>query len=110
MPGKNTSKAEILDITRHGVRLFAGEREFFLPFESYPWFKDASVSAVYNVKLVHPSHLHWPDLDVDLDLESLAHPERYPLLFQAKVRKGLQLADVGRTASEKKARRKMKRF
>lgn len=78
--GKSTSRAEVLDISKHGVWLFAMEREFFLPFEDYPWFKDAAVSAIYNVKLVHRSHLYWHDLDVDLDIESLLHPERYPLV------------------------------
>lgn len=78
--GKSTSKPEIQDITRNGIWLFVKGREFLLPFSSYPWFKDAPVSAVYNVKLVHNSHLYWPDLDVDLDVASLEHPERYPLV------------------------------
>lgn len=78
--GKNTSRAEVQDISPHGIWLFAKGREFMLPFADYPWFKDAKVSAIYNVKLVHRTHLHWPDLDVDLDLESLRHPERFPLV------------------------------
>ncbi len=78
--GKNTSRAEVQDITRHGIWLYANGREFLLPFENHPWFKNASISAVYNVRLVHRSHLHWPDLDVDLDIDSLEHPERYPLV------------------------------
>ena len=78
--GKNTSRAEIQDISPHGIWLFAKGREFMLPFDQFPWFKDAKVSAVYNVKLVHQTHLHWPDLDVDLDIESLQNPERFPLV------------------------------
>ena len=26
--------------------------------------------------------IEWPDLDVDLEIESLQHPERYPLLIK----------------------------
>jgi hypothetical protein len=26
-----------------------------------------------------PGHLYWPDLDVDLGLETIRHPERFPL-------------------------------
>ena len=26
-----------------------------------------------------PGHLYWPELDVDLSVESIEHPERYPL-------------------------------
>ena len=69
MLGKSTSKAEIQDITRNGVWLFAKGREYLLAFKDYPWFKDAPVSAIYNVRLMHQSHLFWPDLDVDLDVE-----------------------------------------
>ncbi len=79
-PGKGTSQAEVQDITRHGIWLFVKGREFLLPFKEYPWFKDAVVSAVYNVRLVHQSHLHWPDLDVDLDVASLEHPSHFPLV------------------------------
>jgi len=78
--GKSTSRAEVLDITRHGVWLFVTGREFLLPFREYPWFKDAKVAAVYNVILQHRSHLYWPDLDVDLDVASLESPKQYPLL------------------------------
>jgi hypothetical protein len=28
-------------------------------------------------------HLYWPTLDVDLSVESLRHPERYPLVSRA---------------------------
>jgi hypothetical protein len=31
------------------------------------------------VHLLRGRHLHWVDLDVDLDLDSLEHPEHYPL-------------------------------
>ena len=78
--GKNTFQAEVQDISRHGVWLFANGREFLLAFRDYPWFRDATISAVYNVKLMHRSHLYWPDLDVDLDIKSLGHPEEYPLV------------------------------
>ena len=78
--GKNTSRVEVQDITRHGIWLFAKGREFLLPFKDFPWFKDAKVSAVYNVALQHQSHLYWPDLDVDLHIDSLDSLEKYPLL------------------------------
>ena len=79
-PGKNTSPVEVQDITRHGIWLFVKGREFMLSFEDYPWFKDAAISAAHNVRLLHESHLHWPDLDVDLDMASLEHPGHYPLI------------------------------
>jgi hypothetical protein len=58
-------------------------RELFLPFEDFPWFKRASVEAILRVELPAPGHLCWPDLDVDLAIESIEHPERYPLKSNA---------------------------
>ena len=77
---KDTPQVEVQDISRHGVWLYAKGREFLLTFKDHPWFKDAKISEVYNVKLLHRSHLYWPDLDVDLDIEALEHPEEYPLI------------------------------
>ena len=79
-PGAGTLEAEVTHISKHGLWLLIGEKESFLPFESFPWFKDATVSAIQNVKLLNEHHLHWPDLDVDLAVESIEHPERFPLV------------------------------
>ena len=70
---------EVTNISRHGFWLFFDERESFLSFEQFPWFKDASVEAIFNVERPQPGHLHWPALDVDLHVDSIDHPERYPL-------------------------------
>ena len=80
--GKNTSRVEVQDIFKFGVWLFAKGREYFLPYKDYPWFEEASVSDVYEVKLQHGSHLYWPNLDVDLELKSLEEPQKYPLKYK----------------------------
>jgi hypothetical protein len=33
--------------------------------------------------LPSPNHLYWPGLDVDLAVESIRHPEHFPLVSQA---------------------------
>lgn len=81
--GKNTSDAEVTNISQHGFWLLLGDREMFLPFEAFPWFKNARVSEILNVKWPQPHHLYWPDLDIDLAVESIEHPERYPLVSKA---------------------------
>lgn len=80
MPGTSTSNAEVTNISPHGFWVLIDDREFFLPFEQFPWFKQASVEAIVRLERPHPGHLHWPDLDVDLSVDSIEHPERYPLL------------------------------
>ncbi|MBE7549061.1 MAG: DUF2442 domain-containing protein [Planctomycetia bacterium] len=37
---------------------------------------------IQNVQLIHDSHLHWPDLDIDLEIDSLENPEKYPLVYK----------------------------
>ena len=71
----------MLNISKHGFWLFLNDREFFLPFDGFPWFKDATISSILNVELLHQHHLYWPDLDVDLEVESIESPEKYPLIY-----------------------------
>jgi len=35
-------------------------------------------------QLLHGYHLYWPDLDVDLEIDNLENPEKYPLKFESK--------------------------
>ena len=78
--GKSTSIVEVTQISRHGIWLLLEETEFFLSFENFPWFKDAPVSAINNVTLLNDVHLFWPSLDVDLAVDSIKHPEDFPLI------------------------------
>jgi hypothetical protein len=80
VPGPATSPVEVTNVSPHGFWLFIGEREMFVPFRDFPWFRNASIAAIANVQLPSPHHVYWPDLDVDLALESIEHPERYPLV------------------------------
>lgn len=83
-PGTSTSAdAEVTAITKHGVWLFVGSQEYYMPFEQFPWFSKASVDAIYNVETAHGHCLHWPALDVDVDLNYFANPEKYPLRSRA---------------------------
>jgi hypothetical protein len=79
MPGSATSAAEVTNISKHGFWMLIDGRELFLAFEDFPWFKQAPVEAILRLERPAPGHLYWPELDVDLALGSIEHPERYPL-------------------------------
>ena len=80
--GNRISEVEVLNVSPHGFWiLVGGEKEYFLDYENFPWFKSASIYKIFNVQLLHGHHLHWADLDVDLDVESLDALESYPLVF-----------------------------
>ncbi len=78
--GGVTSPVEILNVSPHGFWVMLGDKEYFLDFENFPWFKTATLTALFNVEIYHGEHLYWPDLDVDLDLDRITHPENYPLI------------------------------
>ena len=79
MLGKNISSTEITNISNHGVWLLTGDKELFLSYEDFPWFKDVPVGNILNVEEPSPGHFYWPDLDVDLGIESIENPARFPL-------------------------------
>ena len=80
--GKNTSSVEIVQISLHGFWLLVEGVEYFLPFEEFPWFKEATVTQIHDVRFLHGFHLYWPQLDVDLELQSLKDLEKYPLVYR----------------------------
>ena len=80
--GTSTSKIEVSNISLHGVWLYVKGKEYFLSYKDFPWFKDARLSEIQNVRLIHSHNLRWEDLDIDLALESLDHPDRYPLKYR----------------------------
>ncbi len=82
--GKNTSAVEITNISQHGIWIFVHDKEFFMPFDAFPWFKDAPIGKILNVELHSDTHLYWPELDIDLDTKQIQHPENYPLMSNTK--------------------------
>ncbi len=78
--GTHTSPVEVTHISQHRFWLLVQNRELFVPFDKFPWFKDAPVGSILKVEQPHPGHLYWPDLDIDLAVESIEHPERFPLI------------------------------
>jgi len=101
--GQSTSPAEVTNVSPHGFWLFVGQRELFVPFKEFPWFREASVREITNVQLPSPHHLYWPDLDVDLAVESIEHPEKYPLVSKAQPNKRLQPTKARRATGKRRA-------
>ena len=83
--GTPTSGAEVTNVSAHGFWLFLGARELFVDFETFPWFREAPIAKLLHVELPSPGHLYWPDLDVDLAVESIEHPERFPLVSKVRL-------------------------
>jgi hypothetical protein len=82
MPGAAISYSEVTNIGATGFWLLVDDKEYFVPFDDYPVFWDATVAQIYAVQRLGPTQFHWPELDADIELEALEYPERFPLVFR----------------------------
>jgi hypothetical protein len=80
MPGIITSVAEVTHVSKHGLWLLLGDEELLVPFDKFPWFKQATIEQLSAVEWPTPDHLYWQQLDVDLSVQSIRSPEDFPLL------------------------------
>ena len=78
--GKNISEIEIQNISGFGIWLLVRGKEYFMSYEKFPWFKNTNINQILNVNLSPTGKLYWSDLDIDLSVEILEAPERFPLI------------------------------
>ncbi len=88
--GSATSTAELVHVSSRGfwIMLDPPGREFCLPFEDFPWFREATIHQLGHIEVERQHLIRWPDLDVDLDVDRIEHPERYPLVARTARREG----------------------
>jgi hypothetical protein len=67
----------IENIMPFGIWIFVKEKEYFLTYKEYPYFRDQTLKSIQNVQLLHGYHLYWPELGVDLEIDNLENPEKY---------------------------------
>ena len=68
---KDVSPIHVTSIAKHGLWLLSIDKELFIPFQDFPVFQGASVSAIMNVRWPAPDYLYWPDLGMELAVESI---------------------------------------
>jgi hypothetical protein len=108
-PGGSTSVVEVTQISKHGFWLLLPSGEVFLSFETFPWFREAAIGQIQNVILLHAQHLYWPDLDIDIAVESVHHPELYPLISKAEAKPARRPVGTGRVSDKPGANRRATR-
>ena len=87
-----STSASVLMINAQGIMLSVLGHDYFLSYNRIPWMQDAPIRSVLrsnlfallakNVQMSGPEAIEWPDLDVDLEIDSLRHPELYPLVIK----------------------------
>lgn len=80
----NTSSisVDVLMINDRGIMISVQGQDYFLSYNRVPWMRDATINEVLDVQMSGKNAIEWPKLDVDLEVDSLKHPERYPLLIK----------------------------
>ena len=78
--GKN--KAEVTNISPFGIWILVNGEEFFMGYKEYPFFENAPIKAIAIFEMDRNGNLHWPELDVDIETDSLRNPEEYPLIYR----------------------------
>ena len=84
MPGISTLAAEVTHVSRNGLWLLIDDEELLVSFEHFPWFRKGSIDQVSHVERPTLDHLYWPELDIDLSLESIRVPEDFPLVSRGR--------------------------
>ncbi|MBD9300301.1 MAG: DUF2442 domain-containing protein [Prevotella sp.] len=69
-------------INDKGLMLSVLGQDYFISFNRLPWMKDAAIRDVLDVQMCGDDAIEWPKLDIDLEIDSLKHPERYPLVMK----------------------------
>ena len=80
MHGIITSVAEVTHVSKHGFWLLLNDEELLVPFAEFPWFKKATIEQLSDVEWPSKNHLYWPQLDIDLSVESVRDPKAFPLV------------------------------
>ncbi len=83
--GNNIFPAEVTNISCNGIWMLIDDQEMFLAFEHFPWFQEASIKKILHVEMPSENHLYWPELDIDLDVNSILYPENYPLVSRHQI-------------------------
>lgn len=79
--GRDILGSEVTAVGRDGFWLMSHDREYFVPFGNYPAFRKATVEEIFTMEEIAPGQFRWESLDADIEVEALAHPERFPLKF-----------------------------
>jgi hypothetical protein len=81
-PNHTVPSVSVRMINAQGIMISVLGNDYFLSYNRVPWMRNTTVRDVLNVKMEGSDAIVWPDLDVDLEIDSLKHPERYPLVMK----------------------------
>jgi hypothetical protein len=81
---QNTERTsvKVRSVMPDGILITVFGNDYYLSYDRMPWFRQAKVSDIFNVEMCGDDGIRWGALDVDLEIDSLKYPERYPLVMK----------------------------
>ena len=79
---EDTGSVSVRSIMPDGIFLSVYGNDYYLSYNRLPWFRDAKLSDIFNVSMMGDDAIRWEARDVDLEIDSLMHPEKYPLVMK----------------------------
>jgi hypothetical protein len=80
--GTGTLTSSVTNIANSGFWVIVQEKEYFISFKHFPAFKKATIDKIFNIQILSPTQLHWPELDIDIEIDSLEKPHFFPLTYK----------------------------
>lgn len=78
-------KVAVTRVSSRGIWLKTPDRKFFLSYYDFPWFKNKPMQAVLHVKELTPGEFYWPEINVNLGVDTLRSPHRFPPQQRASI-------------------------
>jgi len=78
--GRSNLQVSVGARSGQGFWLSLGDRELFVAYRSFPWFREFTLRELARVRRPAPNHLRWPEFDIDLEVESIESPDEFPLV------------------------------
>lgn len=81
MNGTNILDCSITNIEKFGFWMILFDKEYFISFNDYPKFKNATIEQIFDFELLSPKQICWKKLDIDIEVDALENPARFTLLY-----------------------------
>lgn len=78
----NQNTVEISNISPFGIWILLNDTEYFIDYNDYPYFQNASIRDISNVEVDFSKNLHWNNLDIDIEFDAIENPEKYQLMYK----------------------------
>ncbi len=79
--GTKQERVKVTGVGNKGVSLDIHGKEYHMSYKDFPWLGSLTAQELGNIYIRYEDEIYFPDLDIELGLEILENPKKYPLLM-----------------------------